>query len=259
MDADEFLDTVRLAVPGPQETVRIGVVDTALADRATVVFDGEDVATTKEYLCVNYSPTAGDRVCLLRAGHSWIIIGEIGSGGGGLHHHDADYADIAHDHDPDYADIAHSHPHVHDSLIVVGSVNTGFNLNNAGGQQLGWGGIESDHADWNWQASEAAQIAAQFDGSAWISTNIEMTTVDIRTNIRIRIQKNSGASYLLGAGAMGYIRAASGHNESSIYLRAFDPSVQDGDKYRVWCEEYAGAGTVNPISDGCYFAAERVS
>lgn len=85
-DSDELLNIIREAVPERSETVRLGTVGVVNADgiRATVRFDGESAAGAKEYLSVNYRPVAGDRVALLRAGHSWIIIGKVGSTPSGM-------------------------------------------------------------------------------------------------------------------------------------------------------------------------------
>lgn len=79
MRSDELVGLIREAVPERDETVRLGTVSMVSGASATIQFDGETSASSKKYLAVNYTPVAGDRVALLRAGHSWIIIGKVGS------------------------------------------------------------------------------------------------------------------------------------------------------------------------------------
>ncbi|HBV97786.1 MAG TPA: hypothetical protein DEF36_12170 [Desulfotomaculum sp.] len=65
---------------GQQSAVtRLGKIpDDYVSGAATVIFDGEGVATTKTYpLIGGYVPAAGDRVVLQQCGHSWVIIGKV--------------------------------------------------------------------------------------------------------------------------------------------------------------------------------------
>lgn len=77
----EFLDLIRKATDTGDETARLATVATPNAGGtgATVTFDGETVTATREYPAVGYTPVAGDRVVLLRVGHGWVIVGEVGS------------------------------------------------------------------------------------------------------------------------------------------------------------------------------------
>lgn len=66
--------------------VRLGTIGTvrgATRNRATVTFDGETTETIKTYYAIEYDPQVGDRVVLLRAGRTWVIMGEVGGLGRG--------------------------------------------------------------------------------------------------------------------------------------------------------------------------------
>lgn len=57
-----------------------GTIDPAYAGgRPKVTFDGESVLSTKAFPYVNtYTPTAGDRVMLLRKpGGTWTVVGRV--------------------------------------------------------------------------------------------------------------------------------------------------------------------------------------
>lgn len=59
--------------------VRLGTIDPAyVAGRPQVTFDGESTISGKQYPHLSaYAPTAGDRVLLLRAGRTWVVIGKV--------------------------------------------------------------------------------------------------------------------------------------------------------------------------------------
>lgn len=67
--------------PSSGDGVRFGTV-TALFPTvltAKVQFDGESAASEKQYAYMaHYSPTVNDRVALMRAGGTWLILGKIG-------------------------------------------------------------------------------------------------------------------------------------------------------------------------------------
>lgn len=75
---ERFLQVVR-PQKGKEETTRLATIPAGYAGgRPTVIFDGEEVESTKEYPYLNsYVPAIGDRVLLLRVGHTWVIVGEI--------------------------------------------------------------------------------------------------------------------------------------------------------------------------------------
>lgn len=143
-------------------------------------------------------------------------------------------------------------------MILRHDVNEALNLNVAS-ENVQWGATLYGHPDFT-EFTEA--IECNFDGMAWFSTNLHLITPSVqRANLLVVIMKTRGGAVwpLVGTGAMGYIRFASAHEESSIYLRAFDHDVQDGDIYRVNTVQEAAAGTVTAIAAGSYFAAERVA
>ena len=46
--------------------------------RPTVVFDGEEAASTKSYVYLSsYTPAPGDQIAMIKHGHSWVILGKI--------------------------------------------------------------------------------------------------------------------------------------------------------------------------------------
>ncbi len=63
---------------------KIGTIDPNYSGgKAKIKFDGEDTVSGKEYLSVGYSPKANDRVLLVKISGTYLILGEIGSAGGG--------------------------------------------------------------------------------------------------------------------------------------------------------------------------------
>lgn len=83
MNTSEFVALIkRLArevVDERRMEVRLGTVDPAYAsDRPKITFDGESTISGKQYPHLSfYAPTAGDRVLLLRAGRTWVVIGKV--------------------------------------------------------------------------------------------------------------------------------------------------------------------------------------
>lgn len=59
--------------------VRLGTVDPAYGSgRPKLTFDGESTLSGKAYPHLSsYAPAAGDRVLLLRAGRTWVVIGKV--------------------------------------------------------------------------------------------------------------------------------------------------------------------------------------
>lgn len=61
------------------DIVRFGTIPGDYASgRPTVTFDGESAPSTKTYPYLSsYTPTATHRVALIRAGHTWLVLGRI--------------------------------------------------------------------------------------------------------------------------------------------------------------------------------------
>jgi hypothetical protein len=83
---DDFLD---LIIPKPpsydgrsgrnEKIYRLGYIDSDyLSGRPSVVFDGEELPSEKQYPYISsYTPTANDRVLLLKIADSYVILGKI--------------------------------------------------------------------------------------------------------------------------------------------------------------------------------------
>lgn len=74
-----LLQAMRETAPGEPPSTRIGTIASVTATGATVTFDGEASASSRTYraLC---SCIVGDRVLLLRAGSSWVVVSPITTG-----------------------------------------------------------------------------------------------------------------------------------------------------------------------------------
>lgn len=62
-----------------ERLVRFGTIPAGyVSGRPTVLFDGESAASTKTYpYLASYAPAVGNRVALVRAGATWLIIGRV--------------------------------------------------------------------------------------------------------------------------------------------------------------------------------------
>lgn len=81
MDADRFLELILDEAASQRRSERkLGTIPSTYGGtgRPTVIFDGEDSASTKAYPYLSsYTPAADDRVALVKFGHTWLIIGAI--------------------------------------------------------------------------------------------------------------------------------------------------------------------------------------
>lgn len=76
----EVLKELRNPSKGLHPIVRMGTIDPSYegAGRPRVQFDGDDSESVRRFAYLaSYAPTAGDRVLLLRAGSSWVIVGRV--------------------------------------------------------------------------------------------------------------------------------------------------------------------------------------
>lgn len=61
----------------PDKPTAMGTV-TGTSGGVQIQFDGESQASTKTYKRISpYTPTVGDRVLLVRAGRTWVVLGKI--------------------------------------------------------------------------------------------------------------------------------------------------------------------------------------
>lgn len=76
-NAEEFLEITK-GSPS-KASYRLGKIDPAyISGRPRIVFDGETVASEKQYPYIgSYTPAAGDRVLLERVSGSYIVIGKV--------------------------------------------------------------------------------------------------------------------------------------------------------------------------------------
>lgn len=74
---EKFLEC--LPQPSKDAAFKLGTIpDGYTSGRPTVIFDGEDAATTKTYPHLgSYAPAAGHRVLVAMVGHSGVILGKI--------------------------------------------------------------------------------------------------------------------------------------------------------------------------------------
>lgn len=74
----DFLRSVEVFTPRDDRTVQLATVYTMHADGVRVTFDGESSPTLKRYLLSSPgNVVAGDRVVMLRAGSSWVVVGAL--------------------------------------------------------------------------------------------------------------------------------------------------------------------------------------
>lgn len=61
------------------ELIKFGTIPGSYSSgRPTILFDGEAAASSRTYPYLSsYAPTATHRVALVRAGHTWLILGRV--------------------------------------------------------------------------------------------------------------------------------------------------------------------------------------
>lgn len=72
-------ELLKILVPEDKRNYKLGTIDSAYSSgRPKIIFDGETVASTKQYPYLgSYTPMASDRVLLLEVGGSYVILGKI--------------------------------------------------------------------------------------------------------------------------------------------------------------------------------------
>lgn len=61
-----------------EEVYKIGTVGSVSNNKAKIKFDGEQVQSGKEYICLkSYNPILGERVLLARVKNTYVILGGI--------------------------------------------------------------------------------------------------------------------------------------------------------------------------------------
>lgn len=79
MKAQDFPELVRAMVRGGGLESKLGKVPgTYSSGRPTIIFDGETTASTRTYPYLSsYVPAANDRVLLIGAGNTWVVLGKV--------------------------------------------------------------------------------------------------------------------------------------------------------------------------------------
>jgi hypothetical protein len=76
---EEFVRLMRDATGTIGLQTKLGKVASGYSSgRPTIVFDAETVASTRTYPYLgSYTPAANDRVLLIGAGNTWVVLGKI--------------------------------------------------------------------------------------------------------------------------------------------------------------------------------------
>jgi len=129
------------------------------------------------------------------------------------------------------------------SFCQVRNTDTSTNINQATAANIPFGGT-NDATDSDYTLTSSS-VTVNFDGVVNVQAHISQSGSVPRCNIGVWITKNG--TVVSGVGQSGYIRAASGHNESSSHMSATF-AVSDGDVIRVQGKQRAASGTVNQIA-----------
>ena len=79
---DDFFEAAKRAARMSAEEILVNVVKLGTVDagyttgRPRVKFDGETTTSSRQYPYVN-AVAANDRVLMVRAGHTWVVVGKI--------------------------------------------------------------------------------------------------------------------------------------------------------------------------------------
>jgi hypothetical protein len=148
------------------------------------------------------------------------------------------------------------------SITRLTSTDTATNYNSTGGPVA----VSWDTQDYiypasggglSWSAGADTRITCDIAGVYRLTCQLALTSASQYVSVQPSFRKN-GATALRGIGAMGMIRNASGHNQSSIVLSVVEVLAAT-DYVEVVCEAEAAAGAVNLISGESLFTAERVT
>lgn len=181
MQPSEFLRVMKRIIreEQPVTPVRLGTVDEVAVDglSATVQLDGETAAGGTYYPSVAYTPVAGDRVVLLRAGNSWTILGKVGSGGA-----------------------VPTDPYVPSSVGARVELNSAFTAAISGTDTaVPWDAEDRDDAGF-WSSSDPTRLTAPHDGWYVSSFMARWDTSTAGTYREIRISRTRAGNVLGFAG-----------------------------------------------------------
>lgn len=81
--AEELVNAIAVGDSGSDITKLATVTELFTSGKPKLKFDGEEIPSEKEYESLgSYSPSIGDRVLLLGASGTWVILGKLGISGG---------------------------------------------------------------------------------------------------------------------------------------------------------------------------------
>jgi len=140
------------------------------------------------------------------------------------------------------------------SFCQVRNTDTSTDINVGTAANIPFGGT-TDATDSDYTLASNS-VTVNFDGVVTVQAHISQSGSSSRSNVGIWITKNN--TKVSGVGQSGYIRALSGHNESSSHMSATF-AVSDGDVIRVQGKQRAASGTVNQIAGESQVTVERRS
>ena len=114
------------------------------------------------------------------------------------------------------------------SFCQVRNTDTSTDINVGTAANIPFGGT-TDATDSDYTLASNS-VTVNFDGVVTVQAHISQSGSSSRSNVGIWITKNN--TKVSGVGQSGYIRALSGHNESSSHMSATF-AVSDGDVIRV--------------------------
>jgi len=127
-------------------------------------------------------------------------------------------------------------------------------INTSSPSNIPFGGT-TDKADADYTLA-SDNIICNFDGVINVQAHISQFGTVVRSNVGIVITKNN--TIVSGVGMSGYIRAGTGHDESSSHISA-TLDVSDGDIIRVTGQRKGAGGTVVQIAGQSQITIERRS
>jgi hypothetical protein len=137
------------------------------------------------------------------------------------------------------------------ATIYVATISTAQSVNTT--STVAWNNVLVSDSNFS-NASGVITVSAA--GKYRVYAALSMTGSVARSNIRVRIGIN-GTTAGSASGQSGYIRAASGHNESTVYVEdVFDLSAND--TIRILSQREAAAGTVTLLSNQSRLIIEKV-
>ena len=100
----------------------------------------------------------------------------------------------------------------------------------------------------SWSAGNPSRVTINANGWYLISCDVYGESITQRANITLQIRKD-GSTFIGPKAASGYIRALSGHNESSVHIGGFSAYLTSGTYIEAVANTAAAAGSWNTVID----------